>query len=660
MPNLFDQDHIKKTIRVLMLLCIDLVLVNLASMLGLFVRFEFSPAAIIKSGFLINWIEYSAIYSVAAIAIFFPMKLYSSLWQFAGVRELMHIVFAVGIIAVLQFVMIFTGLHKLPKSYPIINGMFLVGFLGFSRLAYRLLRSELRGKGGPGGGGRKRTMMIGAGSAGAMALREFQTSDRSENEVVCFIDDDPAKKGGYIRNVKIVGGRDEIERVVKEMDIEEIVFAIPAASSKSRREIFELCKKTDATLKIIPGIFQLANGEVTLQKIRSVDVLDLLGRDSVKVDLTEIAGYLTSKCVLVTGGGGSIGSELCRQIAGFAPAQLVIFDVYENSAYGIQQELVRKFPQLNLKVLIGSVRDAGRVDEVFREYRPSIVFHAAAHKHVPLMEDSPAEAVKNNVFGTLQVAQAADRYAVKTFVMISTDKAVNPTNVMGASKRICEMIVQSMAQRSQTKYVAVRFGNVLGSNGSVIPLFKEQIEAGGPVTVTHKDIIRYFMTIPEAVSLVLQAGSYAQKGEIFVLDMGEPVRIDDLARNMIRLSGFEPDVDIEVKYTGLRPGEKLYEELLMNEEGMRNTANELIHIGRPLELDDERFWKQLEELREACERVGSGSGSGSGGNGSGGSGSGSGGEQVRRLVEGIVPTYRRTKEIGVEAGVEAEMKVEVE
>ncbi len=666
MPNLFDQDHIKKTIRVLMLLCIDLVLVNLASGLGLFVRFEFSPAAILKSGFLLNWIEYSAIYSVAAIAIFFPMKLYSSLWQFAGVRELMHIVFAVAIIAVLQFVMIFTGLHKLPKSYPVINGMFLVGFLAFSRLAYRLLRTELRGGAG-GGGGRRRTMMIGAGSAGAMALREFQTSDHSENQVVCFIDDDPAKKGGYIRNVKIVGGREEIERQVREMNIEEIVFAIPAASSRSRREIFELCKKTDATLKIIPGIFQLANGEVTLQKIRSVDVLDLLGRDSVKVDLSEIAGYLTSKCVLVTGGGGSIGSELCRQIAGFSPAQLVIFDIYENNAYGIQQELVRKHPELNLKVLIGSVRDAERVNEIFREYRPSIVFHAAAHKHVPLMEDSPAEAVKNNVFGTLQVAKAADRYAVKTFVMISTDKAVNPTNVMGATKRICEMIVQSMAQRSQTKFVAVRFGNVLGSNGSVIPLFKEQIEAGGPVTVTHKDIIRYFMTIPEAVSLVLQAGSYAQKGEIFVLDMGEPVRIDDLARNMIKLSGFEPDVDIEIKYTGLRPGEKLFEEMLMDEEGMRNTSNELIHIGKPLEMDEARFWKQLEGLREACEGGGGGVGNGEWGMGNGdgdgngngsGSGSGSGnggnvgggGSEVRRLVEGIVPTYRRTKEIGVESG----------
>jgi len=626
MSHPFDQEHIKKTIRVLILICIDLVLINLASMLGLFVRFEFSPAAIIKSGFLINWIEYSAIYSVAAIAIFFPMKLYSSLWRFAGVRELMLIVFSVGIIAVLQYVVIFTGIHALPKSYPIINGMFLVGFLAFSRLAYRLLRSEIRGNGG---GGRKRTMLIGGGSAGAMALREFQSSDHSENQVVCFIDDDPAKKGSYIRNVKIVGNRHDIVKVAAEMNIEEIIFAIPAATSKSRREIFEICKLTECSMKIIPGIFQLANGEVTLQKIRSVNVLDLLGRDSVKVDLSEIAGYLTSKCVLVTGGGGSIGSELCRQIAKYAPAQLVIFDIYENNAYAIQQELVRNHPELRLSVLIGSVRDADRVDMIFREYRPSIVFHAAAHKHVPLMEVSPNEAIKNNVFGTLQVAKASDRHGVATFVMISTDKAVNPTNVMGASKRICEMIIQSMANQSQTKFVAVRFGNVLGSNGSVIPLFREQIEAGGPVTVTHKDIIRYFMTIPEAVSLVLQAGSYAQKGEIFVLDMGEPVRIDDLARNMIKLSGFEPDVDIEVKYTGLRPGEKLYEELLMNEEGMRNTSNELIHIGKPLEMDDERFARQLEELREVCE-----------GNSA----------DIRAVVEGIVPTYRRTKEIGVVAG----------
>ncbi len=629
LDSLFHKDNIKKTTRVLILICIDLMLVNLASMLGLFVRFEFSPAAIIKSGFLINWIEYSAIYSVAAIAIFFPMKLYSSLWRFAGVRELMLIVSSAGIIAALQYVVIFTHLHALPKSYPVINGMFLVAFLAFSRLSYRLLRSEIRTRGAA--GARKRTMLIGAGSAGAMALREFQGSDHSENQVVCFIDDDPSKKGSYIRNVKIVGNRHDIVRVAAEMNIEEIIFAIPAATSKSRREIFEICKRTGCSMKIIPGIFQLANGEVTLQKIRSVDVLDLLGRDSVKVDLSSIAGYLTSKCVLVTGGGGSIGSELCRQIAKYEPAQLVIFDIYENNAYAIQQELVRNHPELRLTVLIGSVRDADRVDMIFREYRPSIVFHAAAHKHVPLMEVSPNEAIKNNVFGTLQVAQAADRHGVATFVMISTDKAVNPTNVMGASKRICEMIIQSMANKSKTKFVAVRFGNVLGSNGSVIPLFKEQIEAGGPVTVTHKDIIRYFMTIPEAVSLVLQAGSYAQKGEIFVLDMGEPVRIDDLARNMIRLSGFEPDVDIEVKYTGLRPGEKLFEELLMNEEGMRNTANELIHIGKPLVIDEERFGRQLSELQAACE-----------GNSS----------EIRRVVEGIVPTYRRTTEIGVVAKAE--------
>jgi len=641
MSNPFDQEHIKKTTRVAILICIDLLLVNLASFLALFVRFEFHLAATLKSGFIQHWRLYSVFYSIAAIAIFFPMKLYSSLWRFAGVRELMLIVLSAGIIAVLQFAMILSGMHKLPMSYPIINGMFLVGFLAFSRLAYRLLRSEIRGNGSS---GRKRTMLIGGGSAGAMALREFQSSDHSENQVVCFIDDDPAKKGSYIRNVKIVGNRHDIVKVAAEMNIEEIIFAIPAATSKSRREIFEICKQTECSMKIIPGIFQLANGEVTLQKIRSVNVLDLLGRDSVKVDLSEIAGYLTSKCVLVTGGGGSIGSELCRQIAKYAPAQLVIFDIYENNAYAIQQELVRNHPELRLSVLIGSVRDADRVDMIFREYRPSIVFHAAAHKHVPLMEVSPNEAIKNNVFGTLQVAQAADRHGVATFVMISTDKAVNPTNVMGASKRICEMVIQSMANKSKTKFVAVRFGNVLGSNGSVIPLFREQIEAGGPVTVTHKDIIRYFMTIPEAVSLVLQAGSYAQKGEIFVLDMGEPVRIDDLARNMIKLSGFEPDVDIEVKYTGLRPGEKLFEELLMNEEGMRNTANELIHIGRPLELDEERFWKQLDELREACERVGNGGGNG--------------GSDVRKLVEGIVPTYRRTKEIGVEAGVKVEMKVE--
>ena len=433
-----------------------------------------------------------------------------------------------------------------------------------------------------------------------IVLREFQTSENSKNHVVCIVDDDPDKQGRYLRNVKICGTRHDIVELAKEYRVEEIIFAIPAAPTKDRKEILNICQETGCRLKILPGIFQLANGEVSIQKIRDVDVLDLLGRDSVSVDLSQIAEYLQGKTVLVTGGGGSIGSELCRQIAAHEPKKLIIFDIYENNAYEIQQELRRTYPQLELITLIGSVRDTERVESIFDIYRPEIVFHAAAHKHVPLMEDSPNEAIKNNVFGTYHVAKAADKYGVNTFVLISTDKAVNPTNIMGASKRICEMIVQMMANASRTKFVAVRFGNVLGSNGSVIPLFKKQIEEGGPVTVTHPDIIRYFMTIPEAVSLVLQAGAYANRGEIFVLDMGEPVHIDDLARNLIRLSGFEPDVDIEIKYTGLRPGEKLYEEMLMDEEGLRSTENHLIHIGQPLQMDEEKLRRQLVLLEDAC------------------------------------------------------------
>ncbi len=624
MIDFFHSDQTKKSVRVVFLLFMDVVLLNLASFLALYVRYEFQFGTLLKDGFLNGWVPYTLIYTAVAIAIFFPMKFYSSLWRFAGIQELMHIVFAVSIIGVLHILMLVLELRPMPRSYPVLNGVFLLGFLSFSRFSYRALRSELRSHNKSGSS--KRTMLIGAGSAGAMALREFQSSDKSDNHVVCFIDDDPAKKGAFIRNVKIMGNRDDIVPLAESLKIEEIVFAIPAATSKNRREIFEICKQTKASMKIIPGIFQLANGDVTLQKIRSVNVLDLLGRDSVKVDLTEIASYLTDKVVLVTGGGGSIGSELCRQIATYDPKKLIIFDIYENNAYGIQQELFRNHAELNLTVQIGSVQDTERIRNLFETHHPEIVFHAAAHKHVPLMEESPNEAIKNNVFGTRNVAMAADAHGVHTFVMISTDKAVNPTNVMGASKRICEMIIQGMANKSKTRFVAVRFGNVLGSNGSVIPLFKEQIEAGGPVTVTHKDIIRYFMTIPESVSLVLQAGAYAQKGEIFVLDMGDPVRIDDLARNMIRLSGFEPDVDIEVKYTGLRPGEKLYEEMLMQEEGMRNTANELIFIGKALEMDVEKFEEQLEELRAACE---------------------SNSVQIKQLVEGIVPTYKMTREIAV-------------
>ena len=557
-------------------------------------------------------------FALGLILISIPLNLYKSLWEYASIDELLHVCYAVATLCALQMILILLDVIQLPMSFPIMFGLLAIFFSLTVRFSYRVIRSSkkkhsLRSD-------QKRTMLIGAGNAGMLVLREFQTSEYSQNQVVCIVDDDIQKRGSYLRNVKICGGRKDIVRLAEEYRVSEIVFAIPAARVQDRKEILKICQSTGCRLKIMPGIFQLANGEVSIQKIREVDIMDLLGRESVQVNLGQIASYLTGKTVLVTGGGGSIGSELCRQIAQHNPAKLIIFDIYENNAYEIQQELKRSCPDLNLITLIGSVRDTDRVNQVFEAYRPEIVFHAAAHKHVPLMEESPNEAIKNNVFGTYHVAKAAAVYNAETFVLISTDKAVNPTNIMGASKRICEMIVQMMANSSNTKFVAVRFGNVLGSNGSVIPLFKKQIAEGGPVTVTHPDIIRFFMTIPEAVSLVLQAGVYANRGEIFVLDMGEPVKIDDLARNLIRLSGFEPDVDIEVKYTGLRPGEKLYEEMLMNEEGLRSTANHLIHIGKPLEINDIELAQQLVQLEKACEENA---------------------DNIRVMVEKIVPTYHR-------------------
>ena len=420
------------------------------------------------------------------------------------------------------------------------------------------------------------------------------------------MDDDRNKAGKFLNGVPVAGNRNDIPRFFDEKTITEIYTAIPSASARERKAIIEICRETGCQVKILPGIYQLINGEVSIAKLRNVEIEDLLGRDPIRVNLDEIMGYVSGKVVLVTGGGGSIGSELCRQVASHNPKQLIIFDIYENNAYDIQLELKEKYPDLDLVVLIGSVRNTHRIETVFEKYRPDIVYHAAAHKHVPLMEDSPNEAIKNNVFGTYKTAKAADKYGTKRFVLISTDKAVNPTNIMGASKRMCEMVVQMMNARSKTDFVAVRFGNVLGSNGSVIPLFKKQIEQGGPVTVTHPDIIRYFMTIPEAVSLVLQAGAYAKGGEIFVLDMGEPMKILDLAKNLIRLSGYTPDVDIPIVFTGLRPGEKLYEELLMNEEGMQDTPNKLIHIGKPIEFDMERFEGQLEELYVTANEDGDG------------------------------------------------------
>ncbi len=623
MKTIIKKDTRKMLVRVLFLVVMDLLLINLASFLAHYaVKHSLSAMLDVSGNTLRNIHWYSAVFTVITVGLFIPLKLYNSLWEYAGVRELLHIAIACIIVTGLKiglwYLQTAQGVEEpiFSKSYALVSGLLLAAFTVATRFSYRALRSFVHRSSHR----KKRTLLVGGGAAGAVALREFQTSDQSNNDVVCIVDDDFSKRGKYLYGVKIVGNRTDIPAIAEKYEVSEIVLAIPTASPKDKREILALCQQTKCKLKTLPGIFQLANEEVSLKKIRDVDVLDLLGRDSVKVDLTEISAYIHDKTVLVTGGGGSIGSELCRQIAKNEPKELVILDIYENNAYEIQQELLRQYPDLNLTVRIASVRDAERIDALFAELRPEIVFHAAAHKHVPLMEDSPNEAIKNNVFGTLNVAKAADKYQAERFVMISTDKAVNPTNIMGASKRICEMIVQDMSTKSATKFVAVRFGNVLGSNGSVIPLFKKQIAEGGPVTVTHKDIIRYFMTIPEAVSLVLQAGSFANQGEIFVLDMGDPVRIDDLARNMIRLSGFEPDVDIEIKYTGLRPGEKLYEEMLMKEEGLRTTENELIHIGKPLEIDEAAFRAQLTQLREACERNDA---------------------QIFEIVEQVVPTYKR-------------------
>lgn len=445
-----------------------------------------------------------------------------------------------------------------------------------------------------------RAMIVGGGDAGTMLIREIQTTNKIDYNPVCIVDDDPAKQGKSICGVMVVGTTAEIKELAEEYEIKEILIAMPSVPKKKIQEIFDICKLTKCKVKILPGLYQIVSGAASVSSLRPVQIIDLLGREQIKVNLDEIVGYIEGRVVLITGGGGSIGSELCRQIAGHHPKQLIILDIYENNAYDIEQELKRRFPKLNLLVLIASVRDKGKMENVFAEYRPEIVFNAAAHKHVPLMEISPNEAVKNNVIGTLNVAKCADKYGSKVFVQISTDKAVNPTNVMGATKRICEMIIQTIGRHSKTNFVAVRFGNVLGSNGSVIPLFEKQIAEGGPVTVTHRDIIRYFMTIPEAVSLVLQAGAYAKGGQIFVLDMGEPVRIYDLACNLIRLSGLEPNVDIEIKCTGLRPGEKLFEERLMDEEGMQTTANGLINIANPIDIDEGFLWSELDKLYTAA------------------------------------------------------------
>lgn len=610
-----------KLTRIIFLVIADAVSLNLAVFLSLFFRYELDFTKLLTNGsaFVQNAVKFAPFYTVIGIVIFAVFKLYTSLWEYASLDEAIRIVAACAVVDVISFVIMKLFAMKMPMSFHFLNGILLAVLILLIRFSYRLLRRNWRHT----SRGAKRTLLIGAGRSGMMTLTDIQANKESDNRVVRIIDDDESKWGQYLLGVKIIGGRDKIVETAKKLNIEEIIIAIPSATNLQRREIIEICRETNCKLRILPSILQLANGEVSVSRLRDVQIEDLLGRDSVKVDLSDIMSYVSNSVILVTGGGGSIGSELCRQIASHAPETLIIFDIYENNAYEIQMELMRKYPTLDLVVLIGSVRDRERLDAVFEQYRPQYVFHAAAHKHVPLMETSPNEAIKNNVFGTLNVARAADKYSAKRMLLISTDKAVNPTNVMGASKRICEMIVQTMNNHSETEYVAVRFGNVLGSNGSVIPLFRKQIEQGGPVTVTHKDIIRYFMTIPEAVSLVLQAGAYAKGGEIFVLDMGKPVRIDDLARNMIRLSGYEPDVDIHISYTGLRPGEKLFEELLMDEEGMVKTDNQLIYIGHPIEVNEQEFVAQLKKLQELCEKNS---------------------PQIREMVKKIVKGYHEPKQ----------------
>ena len=590
------KDRIQLLVRRFFLFLTDTFLLNACVYLSLIMRFDVGIVSI-EPQYISNYVENVLPYTIMSLLIFWLFRLYHSLWQYASIAEVYRIAEACIIVEVVHFLSNKIAGNMLPRSCYFNAAIYLIIAICASRFMYRMIRTVLN---------KYRNiktsnnvMIIGAGEATNVIMREIQNSSYLANSnIACIIDDDRRKVGKYIRGVKVIGTRDKIKEAAKLYDIDEIIFAIPSASNEVKRDILNICKETDCTLKILPGVYQMVDGEINVNSIRNVDVLDLLGRDPIEVDIESIMGYVKDKVIMVTGGGGSIGSELCRQLVSHKPKQLIIFDIYENNAYDIQQELKINYPDANVVTLIGSIRNVSRLESVFAQYKPDIVYHAAAHKHVPLMEVSPDEAVKNNVVGTWNVARMADKYGVKKFVMISTDKAVNPTNVMGATKRICEMIVQTYNEISKTDFVAVRFGNVLGSNGSVIPLFKRQIEAGGPVTVTDPNIIRYFMTIPEAVSLVLQAGAYAKGGEIFILDMGEPVKIDDLAKNLIRLSGYTLGVNMEIKYTGLRPGEKLYEELLMKEEGLQETDNKLIHIGKPIEFDKENFFDNLEKLKE--------------------------------------------------------------
>lgn len=616
-----NQQLIKRTLIILY----DLMVVWVAGVLALLLRFDLSFSKI-PDNFLENMQAVLLLNMFATVIIFTVNRLYSSLWAYAGVVEMQRIILAVFETTIVE-VLISMIKEKngegyfLPRTYHFLYFFILLLLSAGIRFLYRTVRMQITSRVNSANVQTSRVMLIGAGETGHMVIRDVLSSASVMKELCCIIDDDKNKVGSYINGIKVVGDRHSIPENAEKFKINEIIIAIPSASRKELSELINICTSTGCKLKITPSVTEIMEGHISATLLRDVSVEDLLGREPVNVELDLVMGYVSGKTVLVTGGGGSIGSELCRQIAGHKPKQLIIVDIYENNAYDIELELRHNFPELNLVVLIASVRNLDRLDSIFSEYRPNLVYHAAAHKHVPLMENSPNEAIKNNVLGTYNTVKTADKYGVDRFVLISTDKAVNPTNVMGASKRICEMIIQTFGHHSKTEFVAVRFGNVLGSNGSVIPLFKKQIENGGPVTVTHPDIIRYFMTIPEAVSLVLQAGAYAKGGEIFILEMGEPVKILDLAKNIIRLSGFVPDRDIKIEFSGLRPGEKLYEELLMEEEGLRDTDNKLIHIGRAIEMDEDKFKSELEEIIELAFTEPSG-------------------EKIREAIRKIVPTYK--------------------
>ena len=600
----------------LLLMIYDFMAVAVSYFAALWVRFDCKFSSI-ETIYLHTYYKSILFYAAFCVIVFWFMRLYKSIWRFASYSELMRVTAATLISSIVYAVTLTGFVLRMPISYFIIGMVCqFITTLGI-RFSYRFILL-LRGRANK-NENEKKVMLIGAGAAGQLIFRDIKNAKETNEIVACFIDDNPNKWGRYIDNVPVFGGRDRIMEAVEKFNIDKIYMAIPSAKPEEKRDILSICSETSCELMNLPGMYQLYTGEVSVSRMKKVQIEDLLGRDPVHLDNKNINSLIKNKTVLVTGGGGSIGSELCRQIVKYDPKRLVILDIYENNLYDIEMELRAEYPKLNLEAIVASVRDKARLNNVFETYKPEIVFHAAAHKHVPLMEKSPLEAIHNNVFGTYNVVNCADEYGVEKFVLISTDKAVNPTNIMGASKRVCEMIVQAKNKVSKTEYVAVRFGNVLGSNGSVIPLFKKQIERGGPVTVTHKDITRFFMTIPEAVQLILQAVTYAKGGEIFVLDMGEPVKIVDLATNLIKLSGYKPGEDIEIKFTGLRPGEKMYEELLMSEEGLKKTANKMIYIGKPIEFDDEVFQKQLDKIyKDAYDET----------------------DRIREDIKEIVPTYQ--------------------